>query len=359
MGEIFACYRDGVLEDDDEVAVLHGPAELGYLSLSLPMVNVRATVSRALTESVVSKQDADLLIAAAKSIFYQKRQWLCVIAAAKQAGAEAHMLSAFERWLPGGEQDLKCQDAEALLAALAAFSSSEAAPMRCDYTFEWTVAWDSVVTGHALAGKAEKSHVESKQLVAGIEQLIIDELRLAPLHYRQVMLRARLKKLALHEAGRKRIAIGDRQMCQQLQAWRENLGLYTRVQLDQWIEQNNWTLENLQQALQDEQLCKAVENDLDDESVHLLLNELRLSGEYNALKACAEAKRVACISGELASDIVPAQLLAWYFESKLGKGIPANLDDYLLQIGLHRREDFYQLVKKQHFFELAMKRESQ
>ena len=39
VGEIFEKYRDGTLEDDDEVAVLHGPAELGYTPLSVPMVN--------------------------------------------------------------------------------------------------------------------------------------------------------------------------------------------------------------------------------------------------------------------------------------------------------------------------------
>jgi hypothetical protein len=34
VGRVFAAYRDGVLEDDDEVAVIHGPAEFGYLQLS-------------------------------------------------------------------------------------------------------------------------------------------------------------------------------------------------------------------------------------------------------------------------------------------------------------------------------------
>ena len=30
IGRIYEAFRDGVLEDDDEVAVLHGPEELGY-----------------------------------------------------------------------------------------------------------------------------------------------------------------------------------------------------------------------------------------------------------------------------------------------------------------------------------------
>ena len=30
VGRIYEAFRDGILEDDDEVAVLHGPEELGY-----------------------------------------------------------------------------------------------------------------------------------------------------------------------------------------------------------------------------------------------------------------------------------------------------------------------------------------
>ena len=47
IGRIFEAFRDGVLEDDDEVAVVHGPAEIGYLPASEAMVNIRATLALA------------------------------------------------------------------------------------------------------------------------------------------------------------------------------------------------------------------------------------------------------------------------------------------------------------------------
>ena len=54
VGRIFEAYRDGVLEpfaepfeDDDEVAVLHGPPELGYRALSEALINIRCTLARA------------------------------------------------------------------------------------------------------------------------------------------------------------------------------------------------------------------------------------------------------------------------------------------------------------------------
>ena len=55
VGRIFRDYHDGTLQDDDEVAVLHSPAELGFKPLSEPMVSVRATVGQAVETGVLPK----------------------------------------------------------------------------------------------------------------------------------------------------------------------------------------------------------------------------------------------------------------------------------------------------------------
>ncbi len=47
VGTVFELYRDGILEDDDEVAVAHGPADMGYLACSEAMVNIRQTLRKA------------------------------------------------------------------------------------------------------------------------------------------------------------------------------------------------------------------------------------------------------------------------------------------------------------------------
>src|SRR5207302_7200546 len=47
VGYVYEAFRDWVLEDDDEVAVLHGPEELGYPALTEAMVNIRATFAEA------------------------------------------------------------------------------------------------------------------------------------------------------------------------------------------------------------------------------------------------------------------------------------------------------------------------
>jgi hypothetical protein len=75
VGRVFAAYRAGRLTDDDEVAVAHGPAELGYPAMSAAMVDVRAGVAALVTRGVLRARDAEHLIVASKSRFYRDRGW--------------------------------------------------------------------------------------------------------------------------------------------------------------------------------------------------------------------------------------------------------------------------------------------
>ena len=354
VGEIFAYFRDGILEDDDEVAVLHGPAELGYPSVSLAMVNARKSINSALEASIISQTVAETLVALAKSIYYQQRQWKEVFALAQESGIDIKVLAAFESWLENCEQDLKLEDARAMLVQLGEFMQSTREPFHCDYTFAWTVMWDSLVTGET--GKPP-SEVSAAQV--DIESLVLDQLRLDPQQYRQVLLRARLKQIALREAGGTLSDVDETQTRRQLQKLRESHELFTRAQLDQWIEQNDWNPGRLQQALELEQQCKAVVDNLGDIDDQTLLDELRLDDSYAALKELAEARSRVDLSSFAGADIKPPQLLTWYFESYLGASIPADHDEYLSATGFRDREEFYKLLENHYLTTLAIEAEKQ
>lgn len=106
IGEIYENYRNGGYEDDDEVALLHGPEELNYPQLSLAMVNVRATVEAALVENVVSSDQARGILDRAKACFYKHRQWKAIVGPDDEA-----LLS----WFESNTVDQKQRDAVALL----------------------------------------------------------------------------------------------------------------------------------------------------------------------------------------------------------------------------------------------------
>lgn len=75
VGRIFEDYATGQRNDDGDVALLHGPAELSYMPLTVPIVNVDATLARAQELGLLSKIDSLNISQAARRIFFKDRDW--------------------------------------------------------------------------------------------------------------------------------------------------------------------------------------------------------------------------------------------------------------------------------------------
>jgi hypothetical protein len=115
VGEIFTSYRDGLLEADEEVALLHAPAELDYAPLTEPTVNVRATMRSFLECSRVAPAVADLVVGLARRTFYKRRTWQGLLQDAADAGLPREVTAALDRDLARHSVDQKRRDARALL----------------------------------------------------------------------------------------------------------------------------------------------------------------------------------------------------------------------------------------------------
>lgn len=72
-GQVYRWYRDGVIEGDDEVALLHATAELGYLPLNQPLVDLRHDLALAVADGVISGHSAAALLAQQKSLCFTDR----------------------------------------------------------------------------------------------------------------------------------------------------------------------------------------------------------------------------------------------------------------------------------------------
>jgi hypothetical protein len=77
LGVIARWYEAGVLDGDDEVAVLVDPTT--QRPLTVPSVNVRFLAWRAARAGILSPQEASELVCRARDIFYQDRDWASVI----------------------------------------------------------------------------------------------------------------------------------------------------------------------------------------------------------------------------------------------------------------------------------------
>jgi len=150
VGRIFAAYRNGVFppytgevfEDDDEVAVIHGPAESGYPS-SEALVNIRCTLAKAADEGVITRELRDGLVSIAKGVFYKERSYANLFKQAAGKLGSSTNLDPLRAWLAEGRIDLKQEDALALLHHI-----REARPEapNAHFGFERTTMWEHLLT---------------------------------------------------------------------------------------------------------------------------------------------------------------------------------------------------------------------
>ncbi|BAI72908.1 hypothetical protein AZL_022700 [Azospirillum sp. B510] len=116
IGEVARQYIDGRLTGDDEVALAHAGPEDGYLPLSEPLVNLRASLEAAVAAGAIDGDLRDRVVTAAKRCYFPERTRDRIWAEAALTDAEIERL---ERFLDAGAVDQKRRDAEALLNHLA------------------------------------------------------------------------------------------------------------------------------------------------------------------------------------------------------------------------------------------------
>ncbi|BDG10654.1 TfuA-like protein [Anaeromyxobacter paludicola] len=120
VGTVFGWYRDGVVRDDAEVALIHAGPEHGFRAFSLPLVNVRHAAGLARAAGVLSRREAALLVEEATAIFYQERTWGAVLSRARPRWRPA-AARRWDAWAANGIEDLKARDARETILAAAAY----------------------------------------------------------------------------------------------------------------------------------------------------------------------------------------------------------------------------------------------
>jgi hypothetical protein len=141
VGAIYRDFRDGRLEDDDEVALLHAAGEEGYRPLSEPMVDIRATLMAAVQQGIVSQRSAARLIAIAKDTYFKDRAWDRILSSAGRERLPKAQLLRLRRWLPENRVALKRTDAIALVEALRRQRGTRKAAVSSGITFISTIHW--------------------------------------------------------------------------------------------------------------------------------------------------------------------------------------------------------------------------
>lgn len=115
IGQVFEDFVSGRRSADADVALIHGPMELGYLPLSVALVDVEDAMARMHAAGGLSASLRAEIVRQARAMFFKSRTWPSLLSA---AGANADCAQRITRWIASNGPGIKGRDALMLLEAL-------------------------------------------------------------------------------------------------------------------------------------------------------------------------------------------------------------------------------------------------
>jgi hypothetical protein len=340
VGTVFRAYAEGVLEDDDEVAVAHAGAEDGFRVLSDAMVDVRATLAAALAAGVVCEETAEALVERIKATFYAER---ALVAALDRADEEHERLRA---WLPDGRVERKREDALELVHAIRHDLEDGLEPFRPTWALQRTRYWEEARRSVELAG----SNASGPTADAALEA-VLDEARLHPDGYRRLADRSLLTALARNAAASAGVDVSPWAHEAALEEERKARGLLEPEDVDTWLDESDLDRADLPEIGRRLAVLRWARDAHRDAVVGEMTLAVRSDDTYAALAGRAERKREVLAS--LPSDrATPGdeELVAWYFRERLGQEVPLALDAWATANGWRHVSELVRALRSEWWF---------
>ena len=112
VGQIFDDYRTNKRTADADVAILHGPGELGYVPLTVALVDVDDAILRMGAAGVLSESLGETLRRRARKIYFKSRTWEVLLSEVELSEETA---TSILDWIIENGPGLKSRDALLLL----------------------------------------------------------------------------------------------------------------------------------------------------------------------------------------------------------------------------------------------------
>ncbi|KAB1087265.1 toxin [Neorhizobium galegae] len=139
IGRIYSDYAAGRLIDDEAVALIHGPEELGWMPLSVPRVDYEATIRKLGRMGLISAAERQRFFLAANFMHYTERTYQAILERCEFSDPQrgAVILHDIKRH----KVELKREDARAVLVWLNGITSSR---KHSKWTFAQTAHWEKL-----------------------------------------------------------------------------------------------------------------------------------------------------------------------------------------------------------------------
>jgi hypothetical protein len=351
VGAIFESYRDGVLEDDDEVAVVHGSAEFGFRAGSDAMVDIRFTIGRAVEAGVLSAVAGEVIECLAKEMFYPRRNYQAIARRAVEAGLPHGEMSAFVDWLPENRWSQKRVDALAMLATIRRRVESGLEAKQVMYSFENSSMWEQA---WRLSGERyESTGGETAAIDLG---MLLDELRLEGEPYFRATEAAILRCLSIKQSYVQGLSESGMQVPPIGSGFWGRAGGGDADSRQEWMRANNLDSRQLAALLDDEARVQWIKSLAGFDAAAYLFDHLRVSGDFPRLMERAATKQSHLESSGLSDPTLgdlgfdADRLWRWYFVERLGRAVPDDVDRYSRDLGFDGREAFQLSVLREYCF---------
>ena len=355
VGRIFEAYSigvfepngDEVFEDEDEVAIVHGPADAGYPALSEAMVNIRSTLATAASAGIIGAETRDGLVRIAKQLFYPERSWERILDHGTRAPMEREV-EALRTWLAEGCINQKRDDALAMLREMRHFLATDPAPARVTYVFQRSEMWQRAIADFEATGECDASQDAEREA-------LFDELRLAGT-YAEARRAGVLRWAGLRGCTHEGLVGNTEDRNSAELAFRERFGISWRLDIDQWLAENDLDDAGRACLIADEARLHQLDRTLGPLAVPHIVAHLQVTGQYRKYAARAQAKAQALARNGGNSEVdgpTRLRLALWYFEHRLGGRIPDDLDEYAANQGFADTDALYRALWREYCYVTA------
>ena len=274
VGQIYEMYSSGEVNDDDEVALIHGPAAIGFCPVSEPMINIRMTFRKSVEDAVVSKELAEKFTGIAKSIFYPHRKYPLIFQKAEEAGIPASDIETMKKFVEKNKVDAKGDDAIELLEKIRdldkidiekEFKMSSSHLFNSMYDMDRTVRHDdfdielSTVAHYTMLHKKDYIETSFSAKNRGLVEILADMLH---------------------------VEVSDEEVTKEIKRFQMRNKLKTNDQLDLWINENDLAEEEFHGLMESQAKGRKMHRWYltrfhKGKGIQNFLNELRLRDEYS------------------------------------------------------------------------------
>ena len=345
IGDIFEGYALNVLEDDDEVAIVHSSDD-DYLYQSTAMINIRYGIQSAIDRSIISESLGEQVISELKATFYPERSWTKVLELIQCYSQNSIEYSDFKLFIENEQPNKKKDDAiKALKHIKSLFEKSY--PKRIkhqpSFTFEHTISWDIVERYFGSVDIENSDDIDVEHLRNHTRIFIKD---------REIVRKFSLLYILIEqEANRLGIAVDDEKIA--MRNFRYRRGLQSKKDLIDWMTNNSVSKEECIELSNFEAKCLLLETRYIEQVDSKLSSVLKLNNLYQS--TCRDViKKWTNMSKQGIKNITEEHfeetqdVITWYKQTYGTSNL--NFDLHIQELGFGNRRQFLHELYSQFIF---------